>query len=305
MSVIADQSTAGTPSIGYVPRGPKRIFAAVLHHRAAAVSALILAVVVLVALLSPWIAPASPTRIALDDALKAPSATHLLGTDSLGRDNLSRLMIGTRVALEIALPSVLGAFAIGASIGLVTGYLGGLADKVVVVIFDSVMAFPSVILGLALLTLLGPSKGSVILVIGLSLIPYYGRLTRAQTLSQLGLDYVKAERAVGASRARVLVRHIMPNALAPLLVIAAIDIPSAIAVEAGLAFLGLGVQPPTPDWGVMLNDGFTVVGTSVWPIVGPIAALVLVTTACTVLGETLRDELDPRSAGTRGRFRGR
>jgi peptide/nickel transport system permease protein len=135
-----------------------------------------------------------------------------------------------------------------------------------------------------------------------SMIPYYGRLARAQTLSQMRNEYVRAERALGASRARVLRTHVMPNALAPLLVIVAIDIPTAIAIEAGLAFLGLGVQPPTPDWGVMLNDGFTVIGTSVWPIAGPIAALVLVTTSFTVLGETLRDELDPRSAG---RVRGR
>jgi peptide/nickel transport system permease protein len=282
---------------GYTRRGAVQVARAVLRHPAALAAVVVIVVLILVAIFASVIAPHDPSKINLDAALTGPSSSHWLGTDSLGRDNLSRLIYGARVALQIAIPSIVGAFVVGAAIGLVVGYVGGVVDKVFLILFDAVISFPSVILGLALLTLLGPSKKGVILVIAISMIPYYGRLARAQTLSQVRNDYVRAERALGASRTRVLRAHVMPNALAPLLVIVAIDIPTAIAIEAGLAFLGLGVQPPTPDWGVMLNDGFTVIGTSIWPITGPILALVLVTTSFTVLGETLRDELDPRSAG--------
>jgi peptide/nickel transport system permease protein len=293
----------GAPSsLAYTRRGVGQTVGAALRRPAAFCSAAVIVSLILVAILAPLLAPHDPTKIDLDAALTGPSSSHWLGTDSLGRDNLSRLVFGARVAMQIAIPSIIGAFVIGAAIGLVVGYVRGVVDKVTLVIFDAVISFPSVILGLALLTLLGPSKKSVILVIAVAMIPYYGRLARAQTLSQIRNDYVRAERALGASRSRVLRSHVMPNALAPLLVIVAIDIPTAIAIEAGLAFLGLGVQPPTPDWGVMLNDGFTVIGTSMWPIAGPIAVLILVTTSFTVLGETLRDELDPRSAG---RVRGR
>jgi peptide/nickel transport system permease protein len=284
----------------YARRGTAQILRAVLGRPPALASAIVIAALILVAVLAAYLAPHDPTKIDLDSALTGPSSAHWLGTDSLGRDNLSRLIYGARVALQIAVPSIIGAFVIGAAIGLVVGYVGGVLDKVFLILFDAVISFPSVILGLALLTLLGPSKRSVVLVIAVAMIPYYGRLARAQTLSQVRNDYVRAERALGASRFRVLRSHVMPNALAPLLVIVAIDIPTAIAIEAGLAFLGLGVQPPTPDWGVMLNDGFTVIGTSVWPIAGPITALIVVTTSFTVLGETLRDELDPRSAGRAG-----
>jgi peptide/nickel transport system permease protein len=290
-------TSGGLELQAYTRRGLLRILRSMLRRPSALVAVIIIAALIVVAVLAPLLTPHDPTKIDLDAALAGPSSGHWLGTDSLGRDNLSRLVYGARVALQIAIPSILGAFVIGASIGLIVGYVGGVVDKVFLVLFDAVISFPSVILGLALLTLLGPSKKSVVLVIAVSMIPYYGRLARAQTLSQMRNEYVRAERALGASRARVLRTHVMPNALAPLLVIVAIDIPTAIAIEAGLAFLGLGVQPPTPDWGVMLNDGFTVIGTSVWPIAGPIAALVLVTTSFTVLGETLRDELDPRSAG--------
>jgi peptide/nickel transport system permease protein len=296
----APTAAASAGAAPYARRGVLSLLRAVLRHPGALASVIVIAAVVVVAVLAAALAPHDPTKIVLDDALKGPSSSHWLGTDALGRDNLSRLIYGARVAFEIAIPSIVGAFVVGGVIGLVAGYVGGVIDKVFLILFDAVISFPSVILGLALLTLLGPSKKSVILVIALAMIPYYGRLARAQTLGQIRNEYVRAERALGASRSRVLLRHVMPNAFAPLLVIVAIDIPTAIAIEAGLAFLGLGVQPPTPDWGVMLNDGFTVIGTSVWPIAGPIAALIAVTTAFTVLGETVRDELDPRSAGRTG-----
>ena len=168
-----------------------------------------------------------------------------------------------------------------------------------VVVFDAVVSFPAVILGLALLTLLGPSIPSVVLVIGIALVPYYGRLVRGQTLSERRNQYVKAERSLGASRGRVLLRHILPNVLPPMLIIVAMDIPGAISIEAGLAFLGLGVQPPTADWGVMLNGGFTDIGTSPWEILGPIAALILITSRsrCSARHSGMRSTRSTRCAG--------
>jgi peptide/nickel transport system permease protein len=289
----------------YQPRGVRAFARDVARRPGGAAAAAMIVLLVLVAIFAPLLAPHNPDAISAANSLLPPSARHLLGTDSLGRDNLSRVIFGTRIALEVALPSVLGAFVVGAALGLIAGYLGGLPDKLLVIAFDSLISFPAVILGLALLSLLGPSIKSVIFVIGLSLVPYYGRLVRAQTLSERKNQYVKAERSLGASRTRVLRRHVLPNVLPPLLVVVAMDIPSAVVIEAGLAFLGLGVQPPTPDWGVILNDGFVDIGTSGWLIAGPIAALVIMTTAFTVLGETMRDVLDPRQRPPRRGFLGR
>jgi peptide/nickel transport system permease protein len=308
MSVQASQQVllgeaAGTSP--YKSRGVRAFVRDVARRPGGITSAAVIVLVVLVAIFAPLLAPHNPNAISATNFLMPPSARHLLGTDSLGRDNLSRVIFGTRIALEVALPSVLGAFIVGAALGLMAGYLGGLPDKLLVIAFDSLISFPAVILGLALLSLLGPSITSVIFVIGLSLVPYYGRLVRAQTLSERKNQYVKAERSLGASRVRVLRRHVLPNVLPPLLVIVAMDIPSAVIIEAGLAFLGLGVQPPTADWGVILNDGFVDIGTSAWVIAGPIAALVIMTTAFTILGETMRDVLDPRLRPPRRGFKGR
>jgi peptide/nickel transport system permease protein len=289
----------------YQPRGARAFARDVARRPGGAAAAAMIVLLVLVAIFAPLLAPHNPDAISATNSLLPPSARHLLGTDSLGRDNLSRVIFGTRIALEVALPSVLGAFVVGAALGLIAGYLGGLPDTLLVIAFDSLISFPAVILGLALLSLLGPSIKSVVFVIGLSLVPYYGRLVRAQTLAERKNQYVKAERSLGASRVRVLGRHVLPNVLPPLLVIVAMDIPSAVIIEAGLAFLGLGVQPPTPDWGVILNDGFVDIGTSAWVIVGPVAALVIMTTAFTILGETMRDVLDPRQRPPRRGFQGR
>ncbi len=304
MSVQATQQVllGETEAGAYQPRGALGFARDVLRRPAGAVATSLIFLMLLVAIFCPLIAPHNPDAINLANTFAPPSIHHFLGTDSLGRDNFSRVLYGTRIALEVALPSVLTAFIVGSVLGLLAGYLGGLLDKVLVVAFDSLISFPAVILGLALLSLLGPSIKSVVFVIGLSLMPYYARLVRAQTLSERKNQYVKAQRSLGASRTRVLRRHILPNVIPPLLVIVSMDIPSAIIIEAGLAFLGLGVQPPTPDWGVILNDGFTNIGTSPWEIVGPIVALIIMTTAFTVLGETMRDVLDPRQRLPRRRL---
>ncbi|WP_020500075.1 ABC transporter permease [Sciscionella marina] len=288
-----------------LPAGPgaqsrvRELLSKLSSRPSAAISTAVILALILLALLAPVIAPYDPTHIDVYTRLSAPSVQHWLGTDSLGRDNLSRTIYGSRVALEIALPAVFGAFVVGAVLGMLAGYLRGWLDRVLVVVFDTLISFPAVILGLALLTLLGPSVGSVIFVIGIALVPYYGRLVRAQTLAQREVGYAKTERALGASRRRVLGRHLFPNVVPELLTVVAMDVPGAIVDEAGLAFLGLGVQPPTSDWGVMLGDGFTNIAASPWGVVGPILALIVLTAAFLVLGESLRDTLDPGRQGKR------
>src|SRR5262249_30653139 len=195
---------------------------------------------------------------------------------------------GARLATQIAIPAVVSAFVVGLLLGLLAGYFGGWFDRGLIILVDTLLAFPSVILALALLTLVGHSTVNTALVVAISFFPYYARLTRGLALTPKHQAYVKAERALGAGRTRIMFGHLLPNILPPLLVVVAMDVPSAIVVEAGLAFLGLGVPPPAPDWGVLLNDGFVNVAISVWPLGGPLLAMVIVSTGFTLLGEPLR-----------------
>lgn len=282
----------------------RQLFMRILAQPAGMIGVTIVVLTLLVALAAPLLAPYDPATIAMAKRFAAPSIDHWLGTDHLGRDNLSRVIFGARLALIIAIPAVLCAFLAGLLLGLAAGYIGGLLDRVLVVIADTFLSFPSVILGLALLTLVGQSVLNTTLVIALSLFPYYLRLARGLALSTKHQPYIKAERSLGAGSGRIMFVHLLPNILPPLLVVVAMDIPSAIVIEAGLAFLGLGVPPPAPDWGVLLNEGFVNVAISAWPLVGPLMAIVFVTTGFTLLGETFRDIADPRLAGL-GRRPGR
>lgn len=250
-------------------------------------------------ILAPQLAPYGYEQQKLADLLKGPSSQHLLGTDHLGRDLLSRLIYGSRIALATAVPAVGLALLGGTTLGLLSGYLGGRVDDVVIVILDSIQAFPAVILALAILALLGPSQVNEILVIGLAWIPGYARVMRAQVLAARQNVYVEAERSLGASPLRIVLRHILPNTLAPLLILAAMDLPVVITFEAGLSFLGLGVRPPTPSWGIILKEGYDYIQRTPWPITWAGLTLILVTLGFTLFGETLRDVLDPRLSGTR------
>lgn len=232
--------------------------------------------------------------------LQGPSEAHWLGTDHLGRDLWSRIVYGSRIALSVALPSVGIALTAGVIVGLVAGYVGGIVDDVTLVILDSLQAFPAVILALTILALLGPSLVNVIVVIGLAWTPGYARIARAQVLTTKQNQYIEVERSLGASQARILSVHILPNILAPLLILAAMDLPVVITFEAGLSFLGLGVRPPTPSWGVVLSDGFNFIRQSPWPITWAGLTLIITTLGFTLFGETLRDVLDPALSGTRG-----
>jgi len=260
---------------------------------------IVLAFIVMV-IFAPLLTPYDYAQQDVPSMLQGPSRVHPLGTDHLGRDLWARIVYGARIALGVAVPAVAVALTGGVVLGLLAGYLGGLVDDVALIIFDSLQAFPAVILALAILALLGSSLMNVIIVIGLAWTPGYARITRAQVLSARQEQYVEAERSLGASQARILFRHILPNVVAPLLILAAMDLPVVITFEAGLSFLGLGVRPPTPSWGVVLSDGFNFIRHSPWPITWAGLTLIIVTLGFTLFGETLRDVLDPRLSGSRG-----
>jgi peptide/nickel transport system permease protein len=261
---------------------------------------LIVAGFLFVVLFAGVIAPYDFAHQDMDHLLEGPSRLYLLGTDHLGRDLFSRLAYGSRIALGTAVPAVGMALVGGILLGLIAGYFGGLADDLIVVVIDSLKAFPAVILALAILALLGPSRLNAILVIGLAWIPNYARVTRAQVLSARQQLYVEAERSLGATPWRIVLLHILPNILASLLILAAMDLPVVITFEAGLSFLGLGVRPPEPSWGVILAEGFNYIRQTPWPITWAGLTLLITTFGFTIFGEALRDVLDPRLSGTRG-----
>ena len=261
---------------------------------------LIVLVFMVMVLFAPLLAPYGFAEQDIPNMLQGPSQQYLLGTDHLGRDLLSRIIYGARIALVVAVPAVTIALVGGITLGLLAGYVGGVVDNATVIFMDSMQAFPAVILALAILALLGSSLVNVIIVIGLAWIPGYARITRAQVLSAKQNQYVEVERSLGASQKRILGYHILPNVVAPLLILAAMDLPVVITFEAGLSFLGLGVKPPTPSWGVILSDGFNWIRHTPWPIMWAGLTLIIVTLGFTLFGETLRDVLDPRLSGTRG-----
>ena len=259
----------------------------------------VVAVLLVAALIPGVLAPQTADAQDIPARLQGPSLHHLLGTDELGRDLLSRLIFSCRIELGVAVPAVLSALLAGLVLGVLAGYVGGWLDNALIVVMDSLQAFPAVILALVLLSLLGSSLQNVIIVIAVAFTPNYARVSRALVLALKQNQFVEAERALGASPARLVLVHVVPNILAPLFILLAMDLPSAITTEAGLSFLGLGVQPPTPSWGVMLSSGFARVEDSPWGVLTPGLALMVATLGFTLLGETLRDVFDPRLSGVR------
>ena len=271
----------------------------VLSRPLGALGFIIVLVFVITVIFAPLLAPYGYADQDIPNRLQGPSRQYLLGTDRIGRDILSRLIYGSRIALGVALPAMGIALSGGLVFGLLAGYLGGIADDVVLVLLDTFRSIPVLMLALVFLVLLGPSLVNLVLVIGLSWSPGYARIVRAQVLAAKQNAYVEAERSLGASPWRIAQRHILPNILPPLLIMAAMDLPWVIIFEAGLSFLGLGVRPPTPSWGAILADGYEKIRQTPWPITWAGLTLILTTLGFTLLGETLRDVLDPRLAGTR------
>jgi peptide/nickel transport system permease protein len=260
----------------------------------------IVAAMVFTALFATWLAPYAPAQIAIDARLEAPGWAHLLGTDQLGRDVFSRVIVGTRIAMEVALFSVAVSIIGGAVLGLLAGYGPKRLDAALLLLFDAVRSFPTIMLGLALVTVLGPGFETIILVVVLTFIPGYARIVRTQTMALKYTDFVLAERTLGAGMARVLAVHVLPNVIGPLLILASMDIPVVITVESGMSFLGLGVRPPTPSWGTILNDGYAYIRNTPWVIIGGGLPIIIGTIGFTLLGEALRDAFDPKLQGRDG-----
>ncbi len=246
------------------------------------------------AVLAPLIAPFDPTAVDWGAVRKPPSALYILGTDELGRDLLSRLLWGARASLLAGVVSVAIGFTVGVPLGLVSGYLGRWVDSVVMRLTDALLAIPFLILAIALAAFLGPSLTNVMIAIGVSTTPIFIRLARAQTLAVKVEEYVEAAKAIGASHGIIVLRHVFPNALPPLLVQATLTIATAIIAEASLSFLGLGQQPPAPSWGSMLNVARNFMYQAPWMALWPGMAIFLVVLGFNLLGDGLRDALDPR-----------
>lgn len=248
----------------------------------------------LAALLAPFITPHDPTALDVNHVLQAPSATHPLGTDALGRDVLARMLFGGRVSLWVGFLAVGLSVSLGLFFGLIAGYFGGFADELIMRGVDVMLCFPSFFLILAVIAFLEPSLTNIMIIIGLTSWMGVARLVRAEALTLKHRDFVLAAKLAGAGSARILSRHILPNAAAPVLVSATLGVAGAILTESSLSFLGLGVQPPMPSWGNMLLEGKEVLEIAPWLSIFPGMAILLTVLGYNLLGESLRDLLDPR-----------
>jgi ABC-type dipeptide/oligopeptide/nickel transport system permease subunit len=271
-----------------------RTLAKFLANRAAVAGAIIVGAFVLLAILAPLVAPFDPSKTNFAALRKPPSAIYWLGTDEIGRDILSRLIHGGIASLYAGVVSVFIALAVGMPIGLIAGWFGGWADALISRATDALLAVPFLILAIALAAALGPSLTNAMIAIGLSQVPIFVRLTRGQVLAVKTEDFVEGARAVGVPNTLILLRHITPNILAPLLVQATLTVATAIIAEASLSFLGLGQQPPAPSWGSMLNTAKNYMDSAPWMSISPGLAICLVVLGFNLLGDGLRDALDPR-----------
>jgi peptide/nickel transport system permease protein len=246
----------------------------------------------LLANLSPW----SPTQLDALHRFAGPSAQHWLGTDNLGRDLMTRVLHGARIALSLSTGATILALILGVMAGLLAGFGPRWLDNLLLLLFDAMKSVPTVMLALVLVTVTGPSLWAVALVVILVNAPTYARVARTQTLALRQAEFIDAERALGARGPRIVLNHVLPNIVGPILIIAAMDIPVVVGIEAGLSFLGLGVRPPTPSWGTILFDGFSYIRESPWMVLAGGLPIVLTTLGFTFLGEALRDTFDPKLA---------
>lgn len=256
---------------------------------------LVLAAIVLGAIFAPVVAPYPPLQYHPSAVAKPPTLAHLLGTDDLGRDQLSRVIYGARISLTVGVVAITLGVAVGGLLGVLGGFLGGWVDQIVSIISDALLAFPSLILALGITAALGGSVLNLVIALAVVRIPIYVRLARGQTLQVRSLDYILAARSLGTRVWPMILRHIAPNIVAPILVQATISISLAILDESVLSFLGLGAQPPTPEWGTMVNSAQVYLTSDPWMMLGPAVALALTVLSFNLIGDALRDRLDPRT----------
>ena len=266
------------------------------HNLLAATGVVLVVIFVIFALFAPWIAPHDPASIDLPSRLSPPSSTHWAGTDELGRDILSRLIYGSRISMLVGSCVVAGSLGLGLIVGAIAGYYGGRIDRFVnVVVMNAFLSFPGILLAIAFVAFRGPGIFNLVLALSLGGWVGYARLVRAQVLAVREREFVEAARALGASDLRIIVRHILPNIIQPVIVQAAIGMAGAILAEATMSFLGLGVPPPTASWGTMLNDGRAHLFDAPHLVLFPALAVMLAVLSFNFIGDALRDYLDPRS----------
>lgn len=290
------------PAVGtdtaWSSRPPSGLFRDALRrlarNRGALAGATVLLVLVGLAVLSDVIVPYDPTRIVAADRLRPPELGHPFGTDAFGRDVLVRIIHGSRISLQLGTISVVIGAGLGVTIGLVSGYYAGWIDRILMRGIDVMLAFPGILLALVIVAVLGPDLNNVMIAVGLSAMPHYTRVVRGSVLAARDLQYVEAARVVGCRDRAVMFRHILPNVLAPVIVLATLGVASAIIAGAALSFLGLGAKPPTPEWGAMLSEGRAYLRTAPWITTFPGAAIMVTVLAINLLGDGLRDALDPR-----------
>jgi peptide/nickel transport system permease protein len=292
MSAGAGAAAGGTGA--RIDSPGRRALRKLMRRKAAVFGLCVVALFVLVAVLAPWIAPYDPVKTSWTAIRKAPSALHWFGTDENGRDILSRIVHGASASLRAGVISVSIAVALGVPIGLLAGYRGGWIDAIISRVTDAMLACPFLILAIAMAAFLGPSLRNAMIAIGISATPIFVRLARGATMATMVEDYVEAARAVGNPRWRIALRHVLPNIVPPVLVQATLAIAMAIIAEASLSFLGLGQQPPAPSWGSMLNAAQRFLGQAPWMAIFPGLSIFVVVLAFNLLGDGLRDALDPK-----------
>jgi peptide/nickel transport system permease protein len=296
---IRASATVAPPSVVQVVARPEARHLALrrfLRNRSAVVGGAVIVALCSAAVLAPWVAPQDPLAMDMARRLQGPSAVHLLGTDEFGRDLLSRLIWGARLSLAVGAASVGMAMVLGATLGLVSGFFGGWVDLLIMRVVDVFLAFPAILLALTFVAALGSNERNVTIALGLIFWTTYARLVRASTLSLRQEEYVLAARVLGAGPIRILLRHVLPNLLGPVIVVGTLGLGVAITSEAALSFLGLGAQPPTPSWGATLTFGLQYLRQDPWLSTATGLAIMLTVLGFNLLGDGLRDLLDPRQS---------
>ena len=294
MAAVLSSPTLSAPSQSASPG--RRALRKLLQRKPAVAGLVIVVAFIMLALFAPWIAPHDPVATSWGAIRKAPSVAHWFGTDEIGRDVLSRVIWGTRASLLAGVVSVSISLLLGVPIGLIAGFVGGVVDGFISRVTDAFLACPFLILAIALAAFLGPSLTNAMIAIGISATPIFVRLTRAQVINVKVEDYVEAARALGNPPWRIAIRHVLPNVTAPLIVQATLAIAAAVIAEASLSFLGLGQQPPQPSWGSMLNTAKNYIDNAPWMAIWPGVSIFLLVLSFNVVGDGLRDALDPRHA---------
>ena len=285
----------GAPSRVSEWRRFRRVF---FQRRIVIFGLLVLLLLVLGAIFAAWLAPYNPYDQDMRNTLQQPGKQHLLGTDALGRDTLSRLIYGTRIALAVGFITVGIAVLAGVLLGLIAGFFGGVTNMIIMRIMDLLISFPMIILALFIAALLGGGIQNVIIALGIGALPGYARVMHGLTLSIRENDYIMAERAMGASNGHIMLTHVLPNALPPMIVLITLQLGTIILAEAGLSYLGIGIKPPGAAWGAMVNEGYRYLLSNPWLSFAPGIAIMLVVFAFNLVGDGLRDALDPRLRGT-------